>query len=707
MALPTPEVTEITPEVERARAAAARRAAARAATPAAPAAPTAAVASAAPEAAKSSGWFRRTANALRSGATAAGEAATAAPGKLAALPGQIVNADLGAAASGALRVGGTAAKAAGGMLTGPTARMAAPIAAIGSAVGSYGTDTDTYAQRTGIDRGASDWTGKGADAGSRLRFDAVKDAGIRALGTAQDLGNTLTLGLADRVGNALAGNGFNRSAGNQVGEVFGRGSEVGDNQPPTAPAPSAAGAAAQTSAADAADMAMRRGAGRDAAPPPTATASGPSTPSGQITYDAKTKTYSDGSDAGAIPGKDGSYRAQGGLIRDQAPTVNADGSITPGTLRGSGQVSTVDTSEGFRQDKMELQRLRGERAEREASYAGNQPGGGLSGFGGGTLSSALRESHNRQSTAMSSDTRDLSPYDAAQLKQQQAQTQQQGELGRAQIAATQTGNNNQLRVAEMNNATHRETNAATTQAAMRGHELDFQGRMAPIEVARQQRLRAATYMQGGDGAGGAGGTGGAGGRYAAAAQAAAANGDDALAQHFATLASGEQTRGAAVDAQQASRAAGTEKLFKPFFTKDVTGKDGAVSQQFDEVGAAKAAATVRGMYGEKFDKLSDDQKRGAILEVVAQQRNADAEAQVMPGFVDRALDVVGLYDKPAPIQGGRRDIRGGKPEKAGLISPPGVSRHDTLLRLPNGQTVNYGVVTDQQIADINERSRLR
>ena len=398
-------------------------------------------------------------------------------------------------------------------------------------------------------------------------------------------------------------------------------------------------------------------------------------------------------------GADGKVSYGGDNVKFGGDIYSPDGKIVnggdPKNPKGFG-VTSLDTSEGHRQNLLEIQRNAAERATAPAPAGATGIGGG----GSTTMSQDLRAKTDAGQTP-----RGLSPYDTAQLQQQQAQTQQQGELGRAQIAATQTGNNNALRVAEMNNATQRENNAATTRTAMRGHELDFQGRMAPIEVARQQRLRAATYMQGGGAA--EGGAGGAGGRYAAAAQAAAANGDDALAQHFATLATGEQSRGAAVDTQQASRAAGTEKLFKPFFTKDVTGKDGTVSQQFDEVGAAKAAATVRGMYGEKFDKLSDDQKRGAILEVVAQQRNADAEAQVMPGFVDRALDVVGLYDKPAPIQGGRRDIRGGKPEKAGLISPPGVSRHDTLLRLPNGQTVNYGVVTDQQIADINERSRLR
>lgn len=613
MALPTPEVTEITPEVERARAAAARRAAARAAPPAAPAAPTAAVAPAAPEAAKSSGWFRRTANALRSGATAAGEAATATPGKLAALPGQIVNADLGAAASGALRVGGTAAKAAGGMLTGPTARMATPIAAIGSAVGSYGTDTDTYAQRTGIDRGASDWTGKGADAGSRLRFDAVKDAGIRALGTAQDLGNTLTFGLADRVGNALAGNGFNRSAGNQVGEWFGRGSEVGDDQPPpTAPAPSAAGAAAQPSSADAADMAMRRGAGRDAAPPPTATASGPSTPSGQITYDAKTKTYSDGSDSGAIPGKDGSYRAQGGLIRDQAPTVNADGSITPGTLRGSGQVSTVSTSEGYQSDLRELARLKSERAEREAGYAGNQPGGGLSGFGGATLSSALREKVEREKTPSMNG---LSAQQAVAAQQGQRQLAQGLDLAQMQNATAQAGQANQLRTAEMNSATLRENNANTARANLRGHELDFERGMIPLKMLQQRMATQQKYLDATKGPDGKG-----------QADPAAAHADmvrDGVGYAAEDLAKGVTTQ---LDQEKASGSIKTER-------------------------AARTRALFNGRGGSLIDPdLKDEAKTGALK---AAEDDAHSFArQTVKGFDDmhpdeqRALmpKIMGLYE---------------------------------------------------------------
>jgi len=47
---------------------------------------------------------------------------------------------------------------------------------------------------------------------------------------------------------------------------------------------------------------------------------------------------------------------------------------------GRGRVSTLDTSEGYASDIATLGRLREERAEREAGFAANQPGAGLSGI---------------------------------------------------------------------------------------------------------------------------------------------------------------------------------------------------------------------------------------------------------------------------------------------------------------------------------------
>lgn len=260
----------------------------------------------------------------------------------------------------------------------------------------------------------------------------------------------------------------------------------------TGTAPAALAPQPQPAAAKVNPQAQTDWGSRPGVPAAAPASNSPSTPSGQITYDAKTKTYSDGSDSGAIPGKDGSYRAQGGLIRDQAPTVNADGSITPGTLRGSGQVSTVSTSEGYQSDLRELARLKSERAEREAGYAGNQPGGGLSGFGGATLSSALREKVEREKTPSMNG---LSAQQAVAAQQGQRQLAQGFDLAQMQNATAQAGQANQLRTAEMNNATLRENNANTARVNLRGHELDFERGMAPIRFQQQQRAQIADLLK--------------------------------------------------------------------------------------------------------------------------------------------------------------------------------------------------------------------
>ena len=61
------------------------------------------------------------------------------------------------------------------------------------------TPTEDYYARTGIDPVATHVP------------QLVKDIGVRSLGALQDLGNSLTFGMADRAGNALAGNGFGHS----------------------------------------------------------------------------------------------------------------------------------------------------------------------------------------------------------------------------------------------------------------------------------------------------------------------------------------------------------------------------------------------------------------------------------------------------------------------------------------------------------------
>lgn len=378
-------------------------------------------------------------------------------------------------------------------------------------------------------------------------------------------------------------------------------------------------------------------------------------------------------------------------IRPAPATGNAAGTFryADGST-GKGTVSSLDTIgvEGYQR---QLANIRALDDGSTPALAG--------GIGGGRIGDTLRAKTDAGRVPAG-----LSARQAAGFQQQEADRVQRGELATAQLGVAAAGQNQGLRIAEMNNATQRDNNAATTRVALRGHELDYQGRMAPIEVARQQRLRAATYMGGGGAT--ADGTKPAGGaeRYAAAAQAAAANGDDALAQHFSSLATSEQARGSAVDTQAKERAATTERLFKPHYTKEVVGANGVVTQQFDEIGAAKAAARLRGQFGEQWDRLPEAEKAKHIGAAAAKERNAAAERQVTPGFVDRALDTVGLYRPPPAIESGERPLAGGQLDTGGPLTSR-ASRKDTVVRLRDGSVINYGEANSDQLADIQQRLR--
>jgi hypothetical protein len=422
------------PEALQARQRAMDRATLRAGPSAAPTAPTAAAAEA--TGAKSAGWFKRAGDALRN------------PGKTLA----------------------TATPTAHGVgkFAGAAARVLGPAAA--------GADVVSHLNDFKIDDPTNDSSLSGTF--NALRKGDFSGAGRSlskgALEAGMDLGSAAA-NVADIFvpGKAPVSTAYNSMLREKFGE------QLVDR---TGTAPAALAPQPQPAAAKVNPQAQTDWGSRPGVPAAAPASNSPSTPSGQITYDAKTKTYSDGSDSGAIPGKDGSYRAQGGLIRDQAPTVNADGSITPGTLRGSGQVSTVSTSEGYQSDLRELARLKSERAEREAGFAGNQPGGGLGGFGGATLSNSLRDkTDSGRGVTMS----DLIAQKRA-LKQDTINAQREGNAMQAATA---------MQTAAMNNATLRENNANTARVNLRGHELDFERGMAPIRFQQQQRAQIADLLK--------------------------------------------------------------------------------------------------------------------------------------------------------------------------------------------------------------------
>lgn len=426
-----------------------------------------------------------------------------------------------------------------------------------------------------------------------------------------------------------------------------------------------------------------------------ATAASLADPNGAIYRDGNSFSGKDVKFGAGVYNPDGSVRPSGGLIRNQDIT-NPDGSVTKSTLRGEGTVTSMDTREGHRQNLLELQRNAAERANAP-------PMGGVTGIGGG---STMMDDLVAKSKAGGPDLSKLPPIRRAQMEQAQSQLREQNANAMAiagmNNSTAQAGLANSANIAAMHDATQRRSNDQNNATSLRGQDLSLAGHMAPLQLAAMQRdMHAKAY-----GAVGAGGKDGnepvSVDQHLAAAKLLHAQGMPEQAAKAEAAAAAMTTLKGNQDTQSAARIKDTADVFKPLFTaKDKDGND-----KFDEVGAAKAAATVRGLYGDKYDKLSPDEKRSAFTDVVAKQKNADAERQVMPGFVDRMKDLVGMYEKPPEITG-QRDLRGGTIERAGLISPPGVTRNSKLVRLPNGQTVNYGEVNDAQFRDLEERTQLR
>lgn len=122
-------------------------------------------------------------------------------------------------------------------------------------------------------------------------------------------------------------------------------------------------------------------------------------------------------------------------------------------------------------------------------------GQGAGGIGGGRVGDSLREKTDAGRTPAG-----LSARQAANLQQQEAALAQQKEIAGMQIASQNQGQNQGLRIAEMNNTTSRENNANTVRANLRGQELDFERGMAPLRVAQEQRATVAALLKnsGGD-----------------------------------------------------------------------------------------------------------------------------------------------------------------------------------------------------------------
>ena len=375
----------------------------------------------------------------------------AAPGKAAGL----LDANVGKGVASVVQ--GTAKSLAQGV-----GRVLAPIGFGAQALQTADTPTEEYSRRTGIEGGS-------------LRGDLL----ARGIGTLQDIGNNATFGVADRLGNLIAGNGFNRSAGNQVGEIGRPGQEVGGASPATMPE---AGVPGKATMYDNTGRAVL--SGNVVGATPALNASGAPPPPNNIVRNGNSYSGGDNVKFGAnIVNPDGSQRQSGGVIRNQDVSLTFDENgrttgSTQGTLRGGGTVSSLDTSEGYRQNLLELQRNAAERAETAANVqtAPIGIGAGASSFGddlraktdaGGTGGNTRRE---RMQAADIAGRRD-------DLRLREA-----GDFSRNAASNATSANN-----AALSNATQRRSNDQNNATTLRGQELDLEGKMVPIRVAQQQR----------------------------------------------------------------------------------------------------------------------------------------------------------------------------------------------------------------------------
>ena len=191
------------------------------------------------------------------------------------------------------------------------------------------------------------------------------------------------------------------------------------------------------------------------------------------------------------PNPEGTITRDGNSYSGKNIAFGADIKAPGGKTLNRGTVTSLDMSEGHRQNLLELDRNAAESAQREAGFAANQPGGGLSGIAGRTINDkppagidmpAGLKSPRRvaefmiqrealKQRAAESQMRDIGDTNRASM---QASTSRRGQdlsagLQREGYGVQREGFSNQRSIAELNNDTRRtvaETNAeARAQAA--------------------------------------------------------------------------------------------------------------------------------------------------------------------------------------------------------------------------------------------------
>lgn len=397
----------------------------------------------------------------------------------------------------------------------------------------------------------------------------------------------------------------------------------------------------------------------------------PAGPTGVLPRPSAASDYGMGAQPGAAPG-------QSNVLRTDSTNM---GQVVPGY---GAEARAIDARTRQINDEMAA-------TQRYLDKFGPGPnGGGVGGFGGATQSSELRRQFDETPSASVLSRNGISGYQSAQLQLQREQLAEARADRGERRALTAAGQNNTLAIAQMQDATQRRSNDQNNSTTLRGQELTYGAHLLPIQQAEQQRLRLAGLMQA------------SGGDLNKARELAGKIGDATSLKQLTEQVQTNQSVSQAQDAQAQTRSKTALDIFTPSFTTTKTDAQGNTTTSFDEVGAKKALAVARGIYGEQFERMTPEQQRAIAPQIIAKVQNQTAETQVAPGWLDRAKRVVGMYEEP-PTVTAPRDLRGGKVSRAGVFDS--VPTNNWMVTLPNGQVIDYRNATADQLKELEPRLR--
>lgn len=163
-------------------------------------------------------------------------------------------------------------------------------------------------------------------------------------------------------------------------------------------------------------------------------------------------------------------------IKAGADIVDPRGNLVKsGAGDGAGfGVSSLDTSAGYRADLAEL--------ARNASLRQAPQGPTMTGFGGTRMEDDLRA----KTDAGSGMPAGLSARQQANFRQQQAELAQRGRTADAQLGLAAQGQNQGLRIAEMNNETQRRNADQSAAVSLSGQQVQREGQQSSARSARAQ-----------------------------------------------------------------------------------------------------------------------------------------------------------------------------------------------------------------------------